>query len=63
MSRFYDSVVEDTALEWLEALGWRVVHGPDIAPETLDAERTSYGEVALRRRRATRRRGSTRIFR
>ena len=50
MSRFSESVVEDAALEWLEALGWRLVHGPDVAPETLAAERTSYGEVVLARR-------------
>ena len=26
MTRFSESVVEDAALDWLEALGWRVEH-------------------------------------
>ena len=47
MSRFFESDVEDAALAWLEGLGWRVVHGPDIAPDMLGAERTDYGEVVL----------------
>lgn len=47
MSRFFESDVEDAALAWLEGLGWCVVHGPDIAPDTLAAERTDYGEVVL----------------
>jgi hypothetical protein len=29
--RFAESVVEDAALAWLEALGYAVPHGPDIA--------------------------------
>ena len=45
-----ESVVEDAALEWLENLGWNVVHGPDIAPDTPGAERADYGKVALERR-------------
>ena len=32
---------------WLASLGWTVVHGPDIAPDTLGAERADYGEVVL----------------
>ena len=31
MSAFTESVVEDAALAWLEALGYAVLHGPDIA--------------------------------
>ena len=49
MSGFAESVVEDAALAWLEGLGWRLAHGPDIAPETPAAERTGYGEVVLAR--------------
>ncbi|MBI3919590.1 MAG: hypothetical protein HY322_21595 [Betaproteobacteria bacterium] len=30
--RFAESVVEDAALAWLEALGYVVLHGPDISP-------------------------------
>jgi type I restriction enzyme R subunit len=45
-----ESVVEDAALDWLKGLGWTVVHGPDIAPDMLAAERTSYNEVVLAKR-------------
>ena len=49
-SSFTESTVEDAALSWLETLGWRVAHGPDIAPDTLGAERSDYGQVVLERR-------------
>src|SRR5690606_37432444 len=39
--------VEQAALAWLEAIGWRVAHGPDIAPDMPEAERADYGEVVL----------------
>lgn len=42
-----ESVVEDAALGWLEAIGWRIAHGPDIAPDMPTAERRDYGEVVL----------------
>ena len=45
-----ESVVEDAALDWLDGLGWSVAHGPDIAPDTLAAERADYGQVVLERR-------------
>ena len=48
--RITESVVEDAALDWLESLGWSVAHGPDIAPDTLGAERADYGQVVLERR-------------
>ena len=48
--RFTESVVEDAALEWLAALGWAVLHGPEIAPGEIYAERASFGEVVLGRR-------------
>jgi type I restriction enzyme R subunit len=47
MSTFTESVVEDAALAWLEAAGWVVVHGPDIAPESPGAERDNYGQMLL----------------
>ena len=31
MELFAESIVEDAALAWLEALGYGVLHGPDIA--------------------------------
>lgn len=49
---FTESMVEQAALAWLEAIGWRIAHGPDISPagDTLSlslGERESYGEVVL----------------
>lgn len=34
-----ESIVEDAAFDWLEALGYSVLHGPDIAVGTLGIER------------------------
>ena len=45
-----ESVVEQAALAWLEGLDWRIAHGPEIAPETLSAERVRYSEVVLEHR-------------
>ena len=50
LSRITESVVEDAALGWLDSLGWSVAHGPDIAPDTPNAERNDYGQVVLERR-------------
>ena len=47
---FTESVVEEAALAWLEGLGWKVLHGPEIAPGELAAERTDYGQVVLEQR-------------
>ena len=47
MTTITEADVEQAALEGLSALGWRVAHGPDIAPGTPDAERDDYGQVAL----------------
>ena len=47
---FTESVVEEAALAWLEALGYTIISGPDIAPETPEAERDSWGQVILPRR-------------
>ena len=50
MTTLSESDVEQVALEWLASVGWQVAHGPDIAPDTLGAERTDYGEVVLAQR-------------
>ncbi|HUZ16915.1 MAG TPA: type I restriction endonuclease subunit R [Spirochaetia bacterium] len=50
METFSESVVEQAALAWLEASGWDVIHGPDIAPDMPGAERSDYAEVSLRGR-------------
>jgi len=61
VSIFTESIVEQAALAWLEAAGWRVAHGPDISPisdapshsltPTLSRrERESYRDVVLAQR-------------
>ena len=50
MSAFTESVVEDAALAWLEATGWQVANGPELAPDMFAAERADYGEVVLAQR-------------
>ncbi|NLS77977.1 MAG: type I restriction endonuclease subunit R [Chloroflexi bacterium] len=47
---FVESVVEDAALAWLGELGYTVLHGPEIAPDTPRAERDDYGQAVLERR-------------
>ena len=49
MTSFTESVVEDAALAWLEALGYAVLHGPDIAAGMPGAERSdpNYRDVVL----------------
>ena len=49
-SRISESEVENAALEWLDGLGWWVVHGPSIAPHAAGSERRDYSEVVLERR-------------
>ena len=34
----------------MNGLDWRVMHGPDIAPDTPNTERTDYGQVVLEQR-------------
>ena len=50
IAAFTESEVEEAALEWLEALGWQVAHGPEIAPDASSSERADYGAVAVERR-------------
>ncbi|MDE0555286.1 MAG: type I restriction endonuclease [Candidatus Poribacteria bacterium] len=49
-SKIYESDIEETSLNWLADLGYTVLHGPDIAPDTPDAERFSYNKVILTHR-------------
>ena len=46
---FTESIVEEAALAWLEELGYQVLHGPDIAFDAPDAERSdpNYRDVIL----------------
>ena len=50
MTTLTEADVEQAALDWLAGVGWQVAHGPDIAPDTPNAERTDYGQVVLERR-------------
>lgn len=47
MSAFNENTVELAALEYFSELGYRTLHGPDIAPKEPRSERESYGEVFL----------------
>jgi type I restriction enzyme R subunit len=51
-SAFTESVVEEAALAWLEALGYAVLHGPEIAAGEPGAERSdpNYRDVLLQGR-------------
>ena len=44
---FTESDVEDATIDWLVGIGWSVVHGSDIAPDTPGTERAEYGKVVL----------------
>ena len=52
MSKFTEFVVEDAALEWLEAKGWTILRGPEIAAGMPSAERgdPDFRDVVLERR-------------
>ena len=50
MSKFNENIVEQAALEYFAELGYRIVHGPDIATDEPGAERTAYEEVILWKR-------------
>ena len=47
MARINESIIEDTTLDWLKALGYEVVAGPSIAPDEPRAERVDYKQVIL----------------
>ena len=42
--------IEKTTLNWLMEMGYSVLHGPGIAPDTPDAERSRYEDVVLEQR-------------
>ena len=51
MSAFVaESGVEEMCLDLFAGVGWQVLYGPDIAPDTPAAERDDYKEVLLRGR-------------
>ena len=50
MNTITESDIEEAALAWLAELGYTVLHGPDIAPETPGAERSRYEDVVVTQR-------------
>ena len=52
MTKFTESVVKDATLGWLQALGYEIRQGPDIAAGEPGAERSdpNYRDVLLGRR-------------
>ncbi len=47
MSRLTESTIEEFAINLFERLGYRHLHGPDIAPDSESPERRDYAEVLL----------------
>ncbi len=50
MFKFSESDVEEAALNWFSDLGYGILHGPEIAPGELLAERSSFDAVVLEKR-------------
>ena len=50
LNKIYESDIEEAALECFTDLGYTVSHGPKIAPDTPNPERSSYKEVVLTNR-------------
>lgn len=48
--KFFESEVEEAALEWLDGIGYQIAFGPDIAHDGERPERTGYGDVVLEKR-------------
>jgi len=45
--KFTEDHVEQACLDWLEALGYSVLHGPDISPDGYTPERAAYDVTIL----------------
>ena len=45
--------LEELCLGWFQEAGWRLAHGPDIAPDSSAPERTDFRQVVLRERLLT----------
>ena len=50
MPHITESHIEDAALEILDSLGYKILHGPDISPDGENPERSSYETVVLVKR-------------
>ena len=47
MGALTEALIESAALEWFQALGYELAHGPHIAPGEASGERTVFSEVVL----------------
>ena len=47
MPHITESHIEEAALEILDGLGYKILHGPDISPDGENPERSSYENVVL----------------
>lgn len=47
MTRINENTIEEFAIKQLQRLGYDYIYAPDIAPDTEDAERSSYEDVLL----------------
>ena len=45
--KFTEDHVEQACLDWLEELGYGVLHGPDISPDGGARERAAYDSTIL----------------
>ena len=43
-TKFCESMLEEACLAWFEELGFTILHGPEIAPGELAAERSKGGQ-------------------
>lgn len=50
MTKLCESAVEEMAIEELQSLGYTYISGIDLAPDALNPERNSYGDILLMRR-------------
>ena len=50
MPKLCESAVEEMAIEELQSLGYVYISGVDVAPDALNPERNSYGDILLIRR-------------
>jgi type I restriction enzyme R subunit len=47
MNKTTETILEQTALDWFETLGWHTAFGPDISPDGPNCEREHYDQVVL----------------
>jgi type I restriction enzyme R subunit len=47
MADITENLLEQTALDWFESLGWQIAFGPDISPDGPSCEREDYDQVVL----------------